>query len=158
MTDRKKPGKHEALQKMQRLCSMREKCRHDVLEKLRGSGFSTEDAEWVVIKLEEDRFIDDTRYAGFFTRDKYKFNHWGRLKIRHALQVKNIEKDIIEDALSAIDEEEYISVMEGEAIKKNRTVKEEDSYRRKVKLMQFLAGRGVEPNYVYEIVDKILGG
>jgi regulatory protein len=84
-----------ALAAMQDLCSKSEKCRKDILDKLIPMNFEESDCEWILNRLTEENFIDEKRYASFFVRDKFKFNHWGKIKIRHALYLKKIPSQII---------------------------------------------------------------
>ncbi len=156
MKNREHNDKKDALVKMQHLCSTREKCSHDVREKLKDMGLSGEDTEWVTAKLKEDRFIDDERYTGFFVNDKFRLNHWGKVKIRNSLQYKRIDPLIVTEALAAIGEDEYLEVLKDELIKKNRTIKDVDVYKRKARLFHFAAGRGFEQGLVYDLLSEIL--
>ncbi len=147
-----------ALLKMQKLCSSREKCRSEITEKLLALRLNENDIAWVLNKLEEDRFIDESRYCSFFVRDKFRLNHWGRLKIRYALQQKKIDTDTLESALSLIDQEEYSSVLKEEIRKKNRSIKESNDFKRRGKLFQFASGRGFESGLIFEVLDEVVGG
>ncbi len=41
---------------------------------------SEKDEEKIILKLTEEKFLDDGRYAGFYAKDKFKFNAWGRIQ------------------------------------------------------------------------------
>ena len=144
-----------ALLRMQDLCSRTEKCRFDIKEKLKGLGFSADQTEKIINELIKDKFIDDQRFAGFFVRDKFKFKKWGKIKIGYSLKMKKIAPEIIDEALSSIDEDEYRELIINELKKKNSVIKEKNQYKRKAKLFQFAAGRGFESGLIYEAIDKI---
>ncbi len=142
---------------MQHLCASREKCRSDIAEKLRSLGLPEDDAAWVLHRLEEDHFIDEARFTGFFTRDKFRLNHWGKIRIRHALQQKNIDPGLISEALASISDEEYCAVLKQDLQRKNTSIKDPNVWSRKAKLLRFAAGRGFEQGLVYDMIDEILG-
>ena len=93
--------KHEeALARAMALCSRSEKSASDIDRLLMGWGIdSAETREKIVSQLRSEKFINDARYAGSFTRDKYRFNRWGRIKIRAMLRSKGIAENDIENAL-----------------------------------------------------------
>ena len=78
--------KKEALSKVRSLCARQEQCRQDILLKLFKWEISVSDSEQILETLEQEGFIDHLRYARSFTVDKFKFNKWGRIKIRWMLR------------------------------------------------------------------------
>ena len=76
-------------------------------EKLLTWGASNEESEEIIAYLIKERYVDNQRYANSYTKDKFRFNHWGKYKIGMMLRSKNIESEFIEEALEQIDEEEY---------------------------------------------------
>ncbi|KPK87633.1 MAG: hypothetical protein AMS27_01875 [Bacteroides sp. SM23_62_1] len=146
----------EALTLAQSICSRQEQCRQDILSRLEKWGVNESAAEKIVKQLEKDNFIDETRYASSYVRDKIKFNKWGKIKICWMLRQKNIPDDIIEQALELIDMDGYESLLESELIKKNRTLKADDQNTKKRKLIQFASQRGFENEIVYKIINNLL--
>ncbi|MDE6085115.1 MAG: RecX family transcriptional regulator, partial [Muribaculaceae bacterium] len=96
-----------ALAKLQEQCARSEMCSHEVLVKLHKWAIPESVSLKILALLKRDRFIDDARFASAFVRDKVVFNRWGRSKIRMALASKHLDRDIINDAIEEIDEEEY---------------------------------------------------
>ena len=78
----------EALAALMRLCARAEKSEGDARRLMRGWGVAEKDAEQVLGRLVRDRFIDDSRYAEAFVREKLRLSGWGEYKIRTALQRK----------------------------------------------------------------------
>jgi regulatory protein len=142
----------EALNKCMELCSKAEKCTSDIRKKLFEWGISSEDAQRVIDELKQHRFIDDQRYAETYARDKFRFNHWGKVKIAFQLKSKSITDSIIFDALDGIDEEEYMEKLKEMLKQKSRSVKATSGYEGKAKLIRFAQSRGFE----YEQITKAL--
>ena len=145
-----------ALGKMQALCSKSEKSSGDIKEKLKIYSLQEEDKEKIIALLKEEKFIDDKRYSAFFSRDKFKFNNWGRTKIRQSLKFKGIDEDIIEKSLDLIDKNEYFNLLVKLLQDKNRKIKDTNSYSRKGKLYRYVASKGFESELVYKAIDEIL--
>ena len=95
-----------ALMRLEALCARSEQCEGEIRRKLRLWQIGEEDADTIVRSLRRRRFVDDSRYAGAFVRDKYRFARWGRRKIELALRQKRVDADIIAEALEEIDEDE----------------------------------------------------
>ena len=92
--------------------------------------------------LVEERYLDTTRYSRFFTRDKYRFNQWGRMKIIQALRMRHVPAEDIEVGLEEIDAQEYDNILRDLLEKKARSLKATSDYERNTKLVRFAAGRG----------------
>ncbi len=93
----------KALQLITGLCSKKEYCTADILEKLRKWEISDKDMQKIMTFLYQHKFIDDSRFARIYTEDKFRFNHWGKQKINLMLRQKNIPPEIIAEALNAVD-------------------------------------------------------
>jgi regulatory protein len=148
--------KKEALSKIRSICSRQEQCRQDILSKLSKWEVSDPDSEQILELLEQEGFIDNSRYAGSFANDKFKLNRWGKIKIRWMLRQKEIPEDIIEKALSSIDDDEYISILTAELRKKMKSFKSQDEYDKKGKLIQFATQRGFEYEIIYKAINKLI--
>lgn len=110
-TDRRTYGR--ILDRMRMLCSRREYSSAEMFRKISASlekscpGRDEDDimhmAAEAVASLVKDRYVDDMRYACAFARDKAVISGWGAVKIRRALAVKGLEKDMIDEALASVD-------------------------------------------------------
>ena len=100
-------GYEKVLDKARRLCSRREICRADVIERLISWEISETDRVKIIDLLEEEKFIDEARFARLYVQDKVRFNKWGKIKIRKMLRQKRIAEEITEAAMSEIVEENY---------------------------------------------------
>ena len=152
---RKKPiTKEAALLKMADLCARGEHCAFEIREKLRKMQLAASDANEIVEYLEENRYIDDSRFARAFARDKVKFSGWGKNKIRMALAMKRIPSAEISSALEEIDPEEYLAVAVNAAKAKARNLDLSD-YNDKGKLYRHLASRGFEGSVISKAIQSI---
>ena len=99
-----------ALARLSAFCSVAERCRADVEEKLFRWGLDSAARESIVLALEKDRFLDEKRYCCAFIRDKYLFARWGKVKIGQALRAKHLSPTVYEPLLhEEIDESDYLS-------------------------------------------------
>jgi regulatory protein len=96
-----------ALEKAMAKCSGREFCSEDIRNKLYSWGVENNDAGKIIGILIKENFINESRYATAFVRDKFKYNKWGKVKIAAHLKSKKIPSDIIGPAIDSIDHEQY---------------------------------------------------
>lgn len=146
---RKPMGADRALIRLEELCARSERCEDELRKKLSGWMIPASDSERIMDSLRKRRFVDDSRFARAFVRDKYRFNGWGRIKIRMALRTKRIDPDLIEEALEEIDQAAYIEILRRLLKAKNRSIPEEiQGYDRRVRLFRFAASRGFESTLI----------
>ncbi|MCG8582213.1 MAG: RecX family transcriptional regulator [Bacteroidales bacterium] len=146
----------QALNKAAALCSRKEYCTGDIKKKLVNWELSEEEVEKAIEWLVSEKFIDDKRYAAYYVRDKFRFNGWGRIKIRYQLRGKQIASDIVDDALEQINEEEYLEMLAELLHSKKRSVKNKDTWQTKAALARFAQSRGFEPDVVFRKIDDLL--
>lgn len=131
-----------ALSRMAAFCSTSEHCESEVRTKLEKADMADEDIQRVVDRLYEEQYLDTTRYCRAFSRDKLRFDHWGRVKIQQALRMKGLPESDIRVALQALPEDEYWQILADVLAQKKRSLRQEDEYTLRGKLMRFAAGRG----------------
>ncbi|MBO7570789.1 MAG: RecX family transcriptional regulator [Bacteroidales bacterium] len=137
--------------KSQAYCSRAEKCESDVRTYLYKQGVDSETISKIIESLVDDKFVDNDRYARAFVSDAFKFNKWGKLKIRQALLAKGISDKIMSEPLAEIDDAEYMSLLETILRTKLKSVHGDDDYKIKASVFRFAYSRGFEP----ELVDKV---
>lgn len=139
-------------------CSVRECCRADWRQKWKHAGLSDGDIEKVLIRLENEGFIDENRYARAFVHDKLNYDHWGRVKIFTSLLFKGLSHSDISEALDIVDEEAYVEILQTVLATKERTLKGVEGYEKKQKLARFAVGRGFEASLVFGVLDMVDDG
>ena len=146
----------QALNKAAALCSRKEYCSADIQKKLVNWDLSEEEVDKALKWLIDEKFIDDERYAGYYVRDKFRFNGWGRIKIRFQLRGKHITSSLIDEALEQINEEDYIEKLAELLHSKKRQIKNKDVWQTKAALARYAQSRGFEPDVVFRQIDQIL--
>ena len=144
-----------AYQKAALLCSKSEYCTSEIREKLKVWGVNKEDAEPVIEKLIQEKYIDDERFARAYVKDKFRFNRWGKQKIAYMLRAKNISAEILELAFEEIQEEKYSNELLKLLADKEKSIKAKDKYDKRNKLMRFALGRGFESNEIYAAFKEL---
>lgn len=145
----------QILDRAARICSGSEKCSHDIKQKMILWGLGEEDAEKALAYLVENKFIDDRRYAGYFVRDKLRFNKWGRTKISFSLRQKNIDELIIEDCISEINPELYMEIIDEIIRNKMKSVGSIKIAANKAKVLRFAAQKGFTSSEIFDALDRI---
>ena len=133
-------------------CSLSEHCIQKVREKLVQWEAPKELIQPIIDKLVEDDYINEERFARAFVKDKFRFNHWGRIKITTHLRVLSISSDIIAKAIGEIDEDEYAEILDETVEKKRKTIKKGTDYEIRAKLLRHALSRGFE----YELIASKL--
>ncbi len=134
----------QALTRAAALCARSEQSSSDIIAKLTQWGLHEDDAQQVLQQLVNQGFIDNIRYAQAFVKDRFSLNGWGRLKIAHQLRLKGIASDVIDEALTSIDEERYESRLTELLRAKWRTVKGREPRAAWAAMMRFAVSRGFE--------------
>ncbi|MDR3194203.1 MAG: RecX family transcriptional regulator [Tannerella sp.] len=129
-------------------CSAGERCVAEVRRKLAAAGASPETAGRIVDRLLKERFVDEARFCHSFVNDKFRFNQWGRLRIRYELQRKGIASGTVAEALDGMDEEVYRSSLSDMLEKKKRTIRGSSERDVFLKLYRYACGRGYESTLV----------
>lgn len=153
----KKPLSPEnALSRVAMLCSRCEQAEYDIRNKLKSWGIAEPDIETIINRLINEKYLNEERYALAFTRDKFRFEGWGRIKIAYHLKCKHFSQDVIDIALSEIDEGEYIRSLEHILQVKMRSLRGKEPIQAKASLLRFASSRGFEPNLIYQALSKLI--
>ena len=145
-----------ALERAMNLCSRSEHCKKDILDKLNSWKLTSEKENKDIIKsLTNEKFIDEKRYSRSYAQDKFRFNKWGRIKIRAMLKSRGISDNDIDSALEMIDKESYAKMIEVEMGNKKRSIKAKNIFDLKGKLFRFAGSRGYENEFIYDFISKL---
>lgn len=138
------------------LCAQQERCRSDIQDKLEAWQVEAGVAETVLEKLVNEKYIDERRFAGFYARDKFRFNKWGRNKIAWHLRQKKIDNAVIADVLSNLNDDEYQQTLFSLLKEKERSVAGRDFLKKKAALVRFAASKGFEYDQIMKTLDRLL--
>ena len=110
----------------------------------------------LINELKKNQFIDHLRYANAFVHDRFNLYLWGKTKIRHHLIQKGIEDYYIISALESIDNEKYKNIAKQEALKKYKSLGNENDFNSKQKILKYLTLKGFETDLSFEVVDLLI--
>tara|TARA_B100000700_G_scaffold299898_1_gene367423 strand:+ start:1730 stop:2197 length:468 start_codon:yes stop_codon:yes gene_type:complete len=145
----------ELLDKIKRYCMMEERCRKNVYKKLLDYGMEKEKINSVIIKLMKDDFINEKRFAYFYSRGKFLINQWGKRKIEFELKKKRIHNSDINQALEEIDQDDYNSALLSLLKKKNEKIKKIPKSKKKQKLVNYFLSKGFELDLIWKNIIKL---
>lgn len=157
MFEKKQPIKitdpHLALLKMQSWCAYQERCQHDARNKLYELGLWPEAVENIIVKLIEENFINEERFAIQFAKGKFNIKKWGRVKIKQELKQKRVSDYCLKKALQQIDEEDYLATLTKVIATKKRVTTEKNPIKLKFKLATYALSRGFERDLIFDILN-----
>lgn len=152
-TDSSADKKRRATEKAMALCASREMCRSDIEKKLLAWNLTTpEENVQITEELIRERFIDESRYAAAYARDKLRYNKWGKIKIDYNLRTKGIADEIRAEAIVALDDEEYAETAEKVIAALLKSKREDDKWVLREKILRSMQGKGFE----YEVTNAAL--
>lgn len=143
----------QVLDKMAKYCAYQERCLSDVKAKLRDFDLPADVKQEILNYLIDNKFVDDSRFAKAFVRGKINQNGWGVNKIRFNLLKKGVDSEIINEALSLVDDDDYRTRLLN--ILKNKKVKAQNEFETKQKLAAYAIQKGFEPALVWEMVKEL---
>ena len=145
----------EALKRMERYCSYQERCHKEVIQKLYSMYMIPEAIDHIVVKLMQDNFLNEERYAKAFVSGKFRIKKWGKQRLTRELKQKDIGKTLISMALQTITDEAYLETFNALAEKKSESIRETSVLKKKKKLADYLFYRGWESHLVYDKVNEV---
>ncbi len=146
----------QATTALMNLCARAERSSGDALRLMRGWGLADADAREVLARLQRERFIDDSRYATAFVRDKMRLAGWGAYKVAMALRAKGVSRDIIDEALREVDGDEVRERLVALLARRAKSIKGTSAADVRAKLLRFAASRGYEYGLVRECVEQLI--
>lgn len=156
LNERRTRTADEAFAALARLCARAEKSSGDALRLMRQWGVAESERGGVLRKLQQQRFIDDGRYAAAFVRDKTALSGWGPYKIRTALAAKGIDRSIIDEALAACPCEKMHERLEKQLRRKLGAITDGTPYQRRAKLLRYGLSLGYEYGAVTDAVEQLV--
>ncbi|MFP4363366.1 MAG: regulatory protein RecX [Spirochaetia bacterium] len=120
-------------------------------KKLVSRNYDAEVVEKVIREFQEERFVDDKRYAEMWTRSRIDRRQEGKGKLVSELTQRFVDKHIAEEVVSAMVSESIENdslELLGERLQKKKNMTKE-------KLGRKLASRGFPSNLIYRYLEKL---
>lgn len=140
------------LDKLQRYCAYQERCIYDVQKKLSSYDLSSKDRDWIIDMLIADKFIDEERYTHIYVKSKIN-SYWGINRIIYELSYKKIPQEIIHNAISGVDMDDYRERFEKVAREKIESLKDIDSFKQKSRVYNYLVSKGYESSMIMDFLS-----
>lgn len=126
--------------------------------KMQEKGYDNQFIDNSITKLKEHRYLDDELYSEMLINSKINVSKYGKRRIKEALYEKGISREIIDEKMSDISEEDELERAKSLGAKKLKTLKEEDIKKRKIKLFNYLVNKGFEFSTVKKTAEGLLDG
>ncbi len=144
----------QAILKAASYCAYQERCYSEVEEKLAEWGIYGTDAGEIMIKLSEQNYLNEERFAKAFAGGKFRTKQWGRNKIIRELKMRKISDYNIRLGMLEIDDETYMQTLSELITDKMESVKAPNSRIKKHKTATFVISKGYEPDLVWSLLNK----
>jgi regulatory protein len=151
----KKLTYEEAKQKALRYCAYQERSHQEVKNKLFELGLLSSSVDELLAYLITENFVNEERFAKSFAGGKFRLKRWGRIKIQHELESKNLTKNCIRIGLQEIDDEDYVQALKELLQQKMASLNEGNLFVARDRTSKFAIQRGFEPDLVWRMVKEL---
>ena len=134
-------------------CAKTEHCAYDLQKIMKRWSMPEKQQDEIIKRLIKENFLNEERYAHAFVKDKFRYNKWGASRIRQELRMRNINENIIEDALTEISDDEVIESLKKLVRQKRQTIKAKSDYELRGKLIRFAMSRGFSYSTISKVID-----
>lgn len=145
----------EALKKIEHYCAYQERCHDEVVQKLRTMKMDADEIDTIIVKLIQDNFLNESRFACSFARGKHRIKFWGKIRIVNELKFRNIGQYNINLALKEISNEEYLETFDKIALRNWDSIKETNLQKKRKKFCDYLLRKGFESNLIYDKAKEL---
>jgi len=147
---------HQALGRAYKYCAYQERCQQEVRDKLYSFQLQEDEVENIIVKLIEENFLNEERFAIAFAGGKFRVNKWGKPKIKQALKQKHVSDYCIKRGLAVIDVDDYLNALKKLATAKNKMLSDTNKFARAKKLQSYLLSKGFENDLIMTQIKLIL--
>lgn len=142
----------EIQQKMAHYCAYQDRCHFDVEKKLKEFDLIPEAKDHLLLFLMQHDFLNEARFAKNFAKGKFSQKQWGKNRIIKELKLRKINIRLIDIALNELDYEDYLKTLEVLYLKKNKEIREPNTYKKRQKIYQYLIYKGFESELILDIM------
>lgn len=143
---------------MLRQLTMQARTRHELAETLRKKGVPGEAAERVLNRMVDVGLVDDEALAASWVESRQQRRHLSRRALRQELTRKGVDRDVVDEAVGAVDHDDERAAALALAEKKLRSMAGLDAIVQRRRLAGALARRGFGPGVTSSVLAEVLGG
>lgn len=114
---------------------------------------ASQQREKVLTRLKELGYIDDAAFARDYISTRIQLNPRGKRLLNIELLRKGVDKQVIDRALEKADIDE-ISLAKRVLEKRKHRFVSLGSYKKRAKMMRFLASRGFSSDAIYNVLER----
>lgn len=140
-----------------RYCLYQPRCHKEVRNKLYELGCTTPEVEEQIIDLLQVGLLNEEKYARAIARGKFRMKQWGKRKIVEQLKQQQVSAYCIKQALTEIDEDDYLNTAKNLVEKKLHELRaERDSNKKQQKVFRYLLQKGYDTHTINDAINEIL--
>ncbi|MGD9566729.1 MAG: regulatory protein RecX [Sedimentibacter sp.] len=124
--------------------------------KLKEKGYDINLIDNAILKLKQQKYIDDERYSDALINSKINISKFGKRRIKEALYEKGIDREIIDEKINQLSDDEELKRACTLLTKKVKSIKEDDTRKLTIKLSNVLINKGFEYSTVKKAVKQVL--
>jgi len=147
--------KQDVIEKLYHFCAYQERCKQDVTKKLDKLEIPKEHQDWYINHLEEERYLNESRYVEYFSKSRLNGNKWGKRKIANHLKQKGLPEELITIGLNNLPNDTYNEIALKLAKKKYRSVKGKTDWDKKQKVFAYLAQKGFDFDLIKDVTKHL---
>ena len=142
------------LNKLARYCAYQERCIQEIKQKIQDLDPLAEVALYIQW-LQENNYLNESRFVGLFIRSKFNQKRWGRGKIQFELRKKGISDSEIQAHWDEIAEDDYSEALKTLLSKKAESLKSGTSAEKYQKCYRTGLSKGFEPGLVSQVLKGL---
>lgn len=150
------PNVSDILKRYASFCSSSEHCINDIKNRLNRTSLNEKEKEYILDYLVHEDFINEKRFCLAFVTDKLRFNKWGKKRIAFELMKRKIDRQLIEESLSSVDETFYKNILSDLLKKRIDKIVAKNEQELLYKLTAFASGKGFESDLVSKIARRLI--
>ena len=135
-----------------RFLQYRPRSEYELRKRLQSKQFDTEVIDQVILKLIEQRLLDDTAFASFWKDNRVAYRPRSKTLIKNELRGKGVATEIAEATIIDLDDEKSAY---NAAVKKLKTFSTFDYQSFKIKLGGFLQRRGFNYQTINSTINRL---
>ena len=143
------------IKKLEKYCSLSERCKFDVIKKLNALQIYKKQNE-IIDHLIKNNFINEKRFTSLYSNGKFNAKNWGKVKITYNLHQKGIDSELIRSSINNISKKKYIDTIKNLIIKKSKLINEKNIFIKKTKIARYLYQKGYETELVWKLLNMNL--